>query len=109
MLELQIRKNADIQKTLDIFLDPLNKYLGDNGSAYIVIPIHKGDDGERDALQKIELERETFYLQYFSISINLNNFHLGVKNIKSFLKDGGWLEDSTLIFRPNRYNLLDFF
>lgn len=109
MLELQIRKNADIQNTLDIFLDPLNRYLGDSGSAFLVMPIHKGEDGKENALQEIELGRETLYLQYFRIWINLNDFPTGVKKIKDFLEDGDWLDDSTLIFQPRRYNLLDFF
>lgn len=106
-LELRIDQYMNPKNLEEELFKPLNNFLNHYGNVSIVIPEYQSYQSDKKELVKLEVGRKELYFKYIKIHITLTDIKKGLPKIRFFLQDLNLLKKSILLFRDERYNLLE--
>lgn len=106
-LELQIRKEYDVQALPEVLIGQISQLLGENGRAVSATPKYHMSDKAGASLATVNAAGKILFLQYISVEIILYNSLNGIKDIQDFVKSEGLGGLCRLKFQSESYNLLN--
>ena len=106
---LELRINEYIKPDdLDMMIrKPLADRLGEIGNISIAIPEYQSYRSSKEELLELNFDGKILFFKYIKVYISLLNLSVGIDRIKKFLDDNNLDEASKLVFKDERYNLLE--